>query len=217
MKKYQAVIFDLDGTLLDTITDICASLNEALSQNGYNTYTEDECKLLVGSGVKKLVDRAMPNEPDEAKKEQVLNEYRAFYSRDLMKKTRPFANMSRILQELNDNDIKIAVVSNKPDNDTKRLILHYFPDVDFTFVSGSRKDMPHKPDPSIVTFALNSIGVSNKDAIFVGDSDVDILTGKNANMATIGATWGYRSEEELKNAGADFLAQKPYDLLKVLL
>lgn len=217
MKKYQAVIFDLDGTLLNTITDICASLNEALDQNGYATFTEEDCKMLVGSGVKKLIERAIPDETDEEKKEKVLNEYRSYYSRDLMKKTRPFSNMPRILQELNDNDIKIGVVSNKPDNDTKRLILHYFPEVDFAFVSGSRNDMPHKPDPAIVNFALDSMGVQAKNAIFVGDSDVDVLTGQNANMPTIGASWGYRSQEELSKTGADYMAEKPYDLLKILL
>jgi len=217
MRKYKAAIFDLDGTLLDTIADICVSLNTALSQNGCQTYTDDEGKLLVGSGVKVLIDRAMPLETDEEKKEKVLNEYRAFYSRDLMKKTRPFTNMVRILQELTDNGLKIGVVSNKPDNDTKRLVLHYFPDVNFSYISGSRRDIPHKPDPAIVHLALDAMGFLPEETVYIGDSDVDIETGKNAKMATVGALWGYRNREELADAGADFLAEKPYDLLKILL
>jgi len=217
MRKFKAAIFDLDGTLLDTISDICVSLNRALSQNGCETFTDDEGKFLVGNGVKVLIDRAMPEETDEEKKEKVLNEYRAFYSRDLMKKTRPFTNMVRILQELTDNGLKIAVVSNKPDNDTKRLILHYFPDVHFSYVSGSRGDIPHKPDPASVQLALNAMGTLPKDTLYIGDSDVDIETGKNAEIATVGALWGYRGREELESAGADFLAEKPYDLLKILL
>lgn len=218
MKKMNAAIFDLDGTLLDTITDICDSLNQAIEENGcLQRYTNRECMRLVGSGVYQLIARALPDVEDELLKEKVLQDYSRIYAANSMKKTRPYPKLPYILKNLVQEGVKIAVVSNKPDADTKKLIRYYYPDVMFSFVAGNREGIPHKPDPAIVYAALGAMNESAGHSVFIGDSDVDILTGQNAGMTPIGVLWGFRTEEELREAGAQALAKKPEDLLDLIL
>ncbi len=218
MPKTKAAIFDLDGTLLDTITDICESLNQAVAENGYTQhYSDQECKRLVGSGVNQLIARALPDEKDEAAKQKVLNDYRRIYAANSMNKTRPYPRLPHVLKNLVQEGIKVAVVSNKPDADTKKLVRYYYPDIRFSFVAGHRDGMPHKPDPAIVFAALGAMNETAENSFFIGDSDVDMLTGVNAEMRPIGVLWGFRTKEELHKAGAWKFAQIPEELLTLIL
>lgn len=218
MKKINAAIFDLDGTLLNTITDICDSLNQAIQENGcVQHYSDKECMRLVGSGVNQLIARALPGVEDETLKAKVLQDYSRIYAANSMKKTRPYPDLPYVLKILVQEGIKIAVVSNKPDADTKKLVRFYYPDVMFSFVAGHRAEMPHKPDPAIAYAALGAMNETAEHTAFIGDSDVDMQTGRNAGMTSIGVLWGFRSEEELRSAGAQDLAGNPTDLIRIIL
>ncbi len=212
----RAVIFDLDGTLLNTLEDLAASTNAALAKNGMPQRTTDEVRRFVGNGVRKLIERAVPAGTDEEGKEAVLASFVEHYRAHERDHTAAYPGIAELLETLNRAGIRCAVVSNKIEPAVVALCREYFGDL----VSAAVGDAPGrkvKPDPSGVNEAMARLGVSKEECIYVGDSDVDIYTGHNAGMQSIGVTWGFRSEALLREAGAEFICRSAQELLELLL
>ena len=212
-----ACIFDLDGTLLDTIQDITDAMNAALSRHHLVNYPAEEVRRMVGNGVRRLVGAATAKETDPALLDRVLAEYTVLYTEGCMKKTRPYPGVTALLEALQSRGIKLMVLSNKGEENTARLIAHYFPDIHFLRVCGGRPDRPLKPEPAAVKELVGEFGLDPEKTLFIGDSDVDILTAQNAGIRAFGVSWGYRSREELKAAGAEAIAGVAEELLQFII
>lgn len=197
MKKL--VIFDLDGTLLDTIADLAGSTNYALAQLGYPTHDTDAIRTFVGNGINKLLERALPaNEQTEENVMRMRSYFVPYYDAHNADLSSPYPGIEVLLQRLQDNGIEIAVASNKYQEATTKLVKHYFPTIQFAEVLGQRENIPVKPHPTIVFDILNKTGIDKKDVLYVGDSGVDMQTAQNAEVDAIGVTWGFRSRTELE-------------------
>ena len=214
MKK--GVIFDLDGTTLYTLTDITTSFNTALKEFGFPQKSEDEIRMGVGMGFRILVDNIVPKDTDEKKKDAIALRYKEIYSSNYYINTRPYEGMRETLEKLRDLGVKMAVNSNKSDIFVKDLIARNFPGIEFVDVTGSIEGVALKPDPQAARMILDKMGIDASQAAYIGDSDIDMKTGVNAGMLTIGCLWGYRDEKVLKEAGAMALAEKPEDILKLI-
>ena len=198
MKKL--VIFDLDGTLLDTIADLAESANHALKQLGYPTRDVETIRTFVGNGVNKLLFRALP---DEEKTEENMMRMRAhfvpYYDAHNADLSAPYPGIVALLEELQAKGLRMAVASNKYQEATVKLVKHYFPMIDFVEVLGQREGINVKPDPTIVFDILKKAGVSKEETLYVGDSGVDMQTAINAGVDAIGVTWGFRPRTELED------------------
>ena len=198
MKKL--VIFDLDGTLLDTIADLAESANHALKQLGYPTRDVEKIRTFVGNGVNKLLFRALP---DEEKTEENMMRMRThfvpYYDAHNADLSAPYPGIVDLLEELQAKGLMIAVASNKYQEATVKLVKHYFPMIDFVEVLGQREGINVKPDPTIVFDILKKAGVSKEETLYVGDSGVDMQTAINAGVDAIGVTWGFRPRTELED------------------
>lgn len=197
MKKL--VIFDLDGTLLNTIDDLAQSTNHALQTLGYPTHEESAYHLMVGNGINKLLERALPE--GERTEENILRmrkEFIPYYDRHNMDKSRPYPGIPQLLKYLQAQGILLAVASNKYQSATVRLIDAYFPTLRFAAVLGQRDGVNVKPDPAIVDDILEITGVAKENTLYVGDSGVDMLTAANAGVTACGVTWGFRPRAELE-------------------
>lgn len=211
-------IFDLDGTLVNSIEDLADSCNKALTQCSFPTHDLDKYYYFVGEGVKKLVIRALPEENrDDETIEKVLGIFSEDYNKNYINKTIAYNEIPELLSKLTDAGILIAVASNKPDEFTKKIIEKLFPSVPFSSVVGNIKGVPHKPDPQIVFNILSELDVSAEETVFIGDTKTDIETGKNAGAKTIGCLWGFREINELKQAKSDFIATHPLDIFNYLI
>ena len=210
----KAIIFDLDGTLLDTIEDIADSMNHVLDRNGFARHTIEEYKLFVGDGATNLVKRSVR---DAGATEDMLllleTEYRAEYNKRQADKTKPYDGIRELLSSLADSGVKKAVLSNKPHDSTEEVIAYYFPDVVFDAVIGQRPGRPIKPDPCSALEILEIIGVEKADVLYVGDTGTDMQTAKNAGLKAVGALWGFREKAELAENGADVYIEHPMELL----
>ena len=198
-----AIIFDLDGTLLDTLGDLHAATNHVLAQFGYPQRTIEEVCRFVGNGAARLIHLAVPEEAEEG---PVLAAFQSYYAAHCDILTKPYDGIVEALAVLGEK-YPLAVVSNKPDRAVKELAKIYFPAL---FARGESTDCPRKPAPDMVHKAMEAIGVER--CIYVGDSDVDIETAKNAGVPCISVTWGFRGEEELLASGARYLCHDPKDL-----
>ena len=198
MKKL--VIFDLDGTLLDTIADLAESANHALKQLGYPTRDVETIRTFVGNGVNKLLFRALP---DEEKTEENMMRMRThfvpYYDAHNADLSAPYPGIVALLEELQAKGLRMAVASNKYQEATVKLVKHYFPMIDFVEVLGQREGINVKPDPTIVFDILKKAGVSKEETLYVGDSGVDMQTAINAGVDAVGVTWGFRSRTELED------------------
>lgn len=204
---YRTVIFDLDGTLLDTIGDLAGAGNWVCRKNGWPEHSLEEFKTMVGHGIPNLVSRFSPPEMQSPLFQlNALTDFNAYYSEHSMDLTKPYAGIVELLEQLKAAGVQMAVYSNKADLFSQKMIAHFFPDT-FDFVLGKRQAMPVKPDPTGARFVLEQLGAEQKQTLFVGDSDVDIQTAHNASLPACGVTWGFRSKESLIEAGADFLAE----------
>ena len=214
----QAVIFDLDGTLADTIGDIGAAVNSLLAERGYAQHDLDVYKLMVGNGFANLMRRALPDEvvSDPDLFSSLTREAAARYAAGALATTRPFQGVAELLEALSARGIPCAVLSNKPDPMTKTMIASLFPAVGFLAVLGDRPGVPRKPDPSEARAIAASSGIPVERWAFVGDSGVDMETGASAGMTPFGASWGYRSVDELLENGASAILRTPADLLRYL-
>lgn len=211
MKK--AVIFDLDGTLLNTLDDLADSTNYALSKFGYPTRTIDEVRQFVGNGVAKLIERAIPEGKNNPNFEKCLAIFKENYAQNMYNKTAPYNGIIEMLSNLKSKGIKIAVVSNKFDLAVKELCKKYFEGfIDFAAGENEAQGIKKKPAPDTVISVLNEFNFAPEDAVYVGDSDVDIMTAKNSKMPCISVTWGFRDEKFLLENGATILINVPSEI-----
>lgn len=211
MKK--AVIFDLDGTLLNTLDDLADCTNYALSKFGYPTRTIDEVRQFVGNGVAKLIERAIPEGKNNPNFEKCLAIFKENYAKNMYNKTAPYNGIIEMLSNLKSRGIKIAVVSNKFDLAVKELCKKYFEGViDFAAGENEAQGIKKKPAPDTVISVLNEFNFASEDAVYVGDSDVDIMTAKNSKMPCISVTWGFRDEKFLLENGATILINAPSEI-----
>lgn len=210
----RAVVFDLDGTLADTLRDLADATNRALTEEGFPPHPIAAYRWMVGNGVKKLAERALGDRSDPATVERVLARFRVHYDRDCLAHTVPYPGMVETLSALGDRGILLLVVTNKPQPQAEKIVGHLF-GPRFAGVYGNLPGRAPKPDPHTVLEALEAAGVPPRSALFVGDSDVDVQTAKAAGMRCIGAVWGFRGAQELSRAEADALADMPRDLLRL--
>lgn len=211
MKK--TVIFDLDGTLLNTLDDLADSTNYALSKFGYPTRTIDEVRQFVGNGVAKLIERAIPEGKNNPNFEKCLAIFKENYAQNMYNKTAPYNGIIEMLSNLKSKGIKIAVVSNKFDLAVKELCKKYFEGfIDFAAGENEAQGIKKKPAPDTVISVLNEFNFAPEDAVYVGDSDVDIMTAKNSKMSCISVTWGFRDKKFLLENGATILINAPSEI-----
>ena len=212
---YQNVIFDLDGTLLNTIDDLADAGNWVCARRGWPEHTVEEYKRMVGNGIPKLVERFAPEGArDEATLKEALEQFSTRYDAHKEDKTAPYPGIPALLDALKAEGIQCAVFSNKADALCGGIIAHYFGTGRFDAVRGNRPGVPTKPDPTGLYALMTELGADPAATLFVGDSDVDILTGHNAQLPAMGALWGFRGRAELTAAGADALAEAPEDILR---
>lgn len=207
---YQAVLFDLDGTLTNTLEDIAFAMNRALRIHGLPEHPVEKYRYLVGSGARMLAKRAVGERDDVL--ENVLQTYQAYYQEHNLDRTAPYDGVTEMLQALQARGVKLCVFSNKPHADTCRVVEHFFPGIDFAAVRGQMEGVPVKPDPAGALAMAEALGVAPADFLYLGDTDVDMICARNAGMHPVGVTWGFRDEEELRSAGAERLIHHPMDL-----
>ncbi len=216
MKKL--VIFDLDGTLLNTIADLAHSTNYALNKLGYPTHEIEKYNFMVGNGIDKLFERALPEE--EKSKENVLRvrkEFVPYYDIHNADDSRPYPGIPELLSYLQDAGVQIAVASNKYQTATQKLVDHYFPEIHFTAVLGQREGVKVKPDPIIVSDILEVAKVAKEEVLYVGDSGVDMQTAANAGVTACGVTWGFRPRTELEEFNPSYIADTAGEIKNLIL
>lgn len=216
MKKL--IIFDLDGTLLNTIADLAASTNYALKHYGFPEHEEKEYNFFVGNGINKLFERALPEEfRTEEYIMKIRSEFVPYYDAHKSDFSRPYQGIPEVLKELQKRGVKLAVASNKYQAATTKLVNEFFPEIEFSAVLGQREGVPSKPDPTIVNEISETTGTAKEDIAYVGDSCVDMETGKSAGVETIGVSWGFRPKKELESYNPAFIADNSEQLLEYLL
>lgn len=210
----RAIVFDLDGTLLNTVADIGNSCNAVLQEKGFPTHEIESYKKMVGNGFDILMRRALPRDKSitDAMHGNLVAAAREYYAAHMMDKTSPYENMPQILQTLADAKIALAVLSNKPDNLSRILIKRYFPDIPFAAIQGALPDIPLKPDPAALRGLMARHGWQEQSTAYVGDSNVDMETARRAGVNAWGAAWGFRGPKELEDAGAGIVLNDPGEL-----
>jgi phosphoglycolate phosphatase len=215
MKK--AAIFDLDGTLADTIADLSGAVNRSMARRKLPEHDQASYKLMVGEGFRNLVTRALP---PELRNDEYVEAFRAEAAADYagrcLERTRPFPGVRELLAALAARGVLLAVLSNKPDALTKKCVSGLFPTESFAMVRGETEAFPRKPDPASALDLCSRLGVAPSEVLYLGDSGVDMKTAKAAGFTALGALWGYRSEAEIRKAGADALLASPMDLIDYL-
>ncbi len=211
------VIFDLDGTLLDTIGDLAVACNAVLAVRGLPQHSCEAYAEFVGNGIARLVERALP-EPlrNPLTVEAARRDFVAYYTDHIDIYTRPYEGIAELVAELRRRGIRLAVASNKFQTGTEKLVRRFFPEADFAAVFGQRPGVPLKPDPAVDREILHRTGTGPGEALHVGDSAVDMRTARAAGIRSVGVTWGFRAREELVGAGADALIDRPQELLNLL-
>jgi phosphoglycolate phosphatase len=214
----QLVIFDLDGTLLNTIADLATATNHALEACGFPTHATDVYKNLVGGGITKLFERALPEDMRTPKNvERLRPHFLEYYNAHCCDFTQPYPGIPELLQELRVHDIAVAVASNKYQAGVDRLIRHFFPTIEWAAIDGQKEGVPVKPDPSIVFGILNKRPTLKADILYVGDSGVDMDTARRAGVYSVGVTWGFRTADELRAHYADVIVSSPENILEMAL
>lgn len=211
--KYSLVIFDLDGTILNTLDDLAICCNYVLEKNGFPLHSKDEVRFMVGNGIPNLIKKALPKDTDEKTCQKVLQEFLDYYNQHASDNTKPYEKIEECLLKLKQKGIKLAVNTNKAQQAAATLCEHFFPSI-FDYVVGQCKERNIKPSCDGVNYILQM--ANTKNAIYVGDSDVDIQTAHNANIDVIGAEWGFRGKEFLLINGATKTAKDAEQLYKLL-
>lgn len=211
----QLVIFDLDGTLLNTIADLGNACNYALKKGGYSEHPLSAYNYMVGNGVRRLMERAAPD-ATPAQINLLLEDFRTYYDAHCMDFTEPYPGIPELLEELSDLGVKIAVASNKYQGAVDKIIAHYFPNIKFAAIRGEQPDCPKKPDPSVIFAVLNESPTPKSAVMMVGDSAVDMETARRACIESAGVTWGFRPVSELRSAFADHIVSSTEDILALV-
>lgn len=214
--SFQLAIFDLDGTILNTLEDLAAALNHGLKAFGLPHRTVDEVRRFVGNGMGLLIHRGVPAGTSPQTEKQVLSAFHQYYKEHCTDFTRPYNGIPELLRELHSHGVKTAVVSNKADYGVQELCANYFPDM-FDTAVGERTGIAKKPDPSSVLEVLRLLNIPREQAVYIGDSDVDIETAKNAHMPCISVEWGFRDRAFLTAHGAQKIVSSPGELLPLIL
>lgn len=217
-KKYRGIIFDLDGTLIDTLEDLADSVNEALERMGYPVWPVEAYRFKVGRGFRNLMENSVPEEAkgDDGVIDRMLAFFVKAYDRRYMNKSRPYEGVDALLDRLTEKGVFLAVNSNKRTDYTEKLIDKLFGRIPFVGVFGERAGVPKKPDPAGALELCGRMGLEPEEVLYVGDSGTDMKTGKNAGMDTVGVGWGFRGFPELKENGAVYLAGTVQDILSLV-
>lgn len=214
--KYDAVIFDLDGTLTDTLGDLKNSVNYAMREFGFPERTQEEVKSFVGNGVRKLISLSVPENTDSETTESCLAVFKEYYKNNSLVETKPYDGIISMLKKLKSNGIKTAVVTNKMHEAAEDIVNIFFGDlIDITL--GQVDGIAQKPQPDGIYSVLEKLGVSKEKALYVGDSEVDCITAKNAGIPCIGVAWGFRDKSVLLENGADFIADTTEDIIEFIM
>ncbi len=215
MMNYSAIIFDLDGTILNTLEDLHDSVDYALASGGYPLRTLAETRRFVGNGIRRLIERSLPAEASEAEIEKTLGIFRGHYEKNMMNNTRPYDGIVDFIGKVRAEGYRTAVVSNKIEPAVIVLCNDMFPNL-FDVIIGQTDDRKIKPAPDGILYAMEKLGTTADNTVFTGDSEVDVQTAKNAGLKCIGVTWGFRDRDELITAGADFIIDSPNEYLKII-
>lgn len=212
----KGVIFDVDGTLIDSIGDIAYSANLALTQYGYEKQSEDFVRLNTGKGFRRLIADMLPEGTGDERIDEITKVYAEIYGQHYCERTKPYPGINELLLELQKRNIKMCVNSNKKDEYTKYLMSHIFPDINFTSVIGERKNIPNKPDPYTAHEMCRIMGLDIDEVLYIGDSEVDIKTAKNGNFKSVGCLWGFRGIKVLEEEAPDYMVSNPEEILKII-
>lgn len=217
MSKYTTIIFDLDGTLMNTLDDLTISTNHALSQMGFTTRTIDEVRQFLGNGVRTLIEMALPEKTTEDTIERTISSFLQHYTSHCKDHSRPYDGILELLSSLKKMGVKMAIVSNKPDVEVKKLNAEHFAEfIDIALGENEKSGIPRKPSPAMVYEAINQLGAEPEKSLYVGDSDVDILTARNAGIDCLSVTWGFKTAEFLSQFGATKMIDAPSQMLKII-
>ncbi|NLO21192.1 MAG: HAD family hydrolase [Syntrophomonadaceae bacterium] len=209
-------VFDLDGTLVNSLEDLAASTNYALIKNGFPPRQIHEFPYLIGDGVLILLQRAMGEIYQEEQVQQLLEDFDYYYNGHYADLTRPYAGCVELLRDLQEEGLQLAVLSNKPDRFTKIIVEEMFPDITFARIKGKSEHYPTKPDPASLNSILEELQLAPEQALYIGDTNVDVLTAHNAGIKIAGAAWGFRGREELRQNGADYLIESPHEIKNLI-
>lgn len=205
-------VFDLDGTLVDSLQDLANSVNYALGKNGFPQRETDEFRYLVGDGVSILLQRALGDRYSEGSVQQLLGDFNDYYNMHYADFTCPYEGCMDLLHYLRGKGILLAVLSNKPDSFTRMIVEKMFPDILFARIQGKTDQFPRKPDPASLLNMVDELRFHSEEVLYIGDSNVDVSTAHNAGLKVAGAAWGFRGKKELLAAGADYIVDVPADI-----
>lgn len=208
---YKTVIFDLDGTLLDTLDDLTAATNWALRHHGFKEHCKEDIRMMVGNGVGKLIERAIPEWTSDTEYTQTLSDFKKYYVQHCVEQTRPYSGIIELLTTLKDAGVQTGIVSNKLQSGVSGLQQRFFNGL-IDVAVGEREDVRRKPAPDMLLTAMKELNADKDSTIYVGDSDVDIATARNCGLPCISVTWGFRDCEFLKAHGASKLANTPQEI-----
>jgi phosphoglycolate phosphatase len=212
-KNIEAIIFDLDGTLLNSLEDIADSANEAIKRFGADPHAVEAYRYFVGDGLAMLMKRAMPDNSSSTVLQESVECFQSIYNERWYKKTKPYDGIMVMLERFQQTGVKMAILSNKPDTFTQKCVNLFFPRIKFSAVAGKKEDTPPKPDPYSTLKIIDALAVHPEQSLFVGDSSIDIKTGIGAGMLTVGVDWGFRTKNELEEAGAHSIISSPQELI----
>lgn len=212
--KINTVVWDMDGTILDTLEDLKDSVNYAVTSYGFSPYNMNEIRAMLGNGIKVLMELAVPDGYNNPQFDACFALFKEYYQQHMNDKTKPYAKIADVMQQLQAEGWKQAIVSNKIDAAVKKLAKVYYPFVDTAL--GEKEGLARKPQPDMVWAALAELGVSQDNAVYIGDSEVDLATAKNSNLKCISVSWGFRDKQMLKSAGADIIIDTPEQIIPIL-
>ncbi|MBN1131456.1 MAG: HAD family hydrolase [Bacteroidales bacterium] len=214
--KVRGVIFDMDGTLLDTIEDIGAAVNSMLTAHGYPVHRVEDYIKWIGNGAVRLVELAVPSEPKPLLLDVLVEEFRINYQQNLHHKTCLYDGVGEVIDFLEERGIFLSILSNKPDHLTREVARWYLSEWDFRFIYGQREGIPRKPDPLAALALAEEMGLDPGEIMFIGDSGNDMITARRGGFVPVGVLWGYGTERDIREGGAEFVIRKPEELIPIL-
>jgi len=213
--NYKAIIFDLDGTLLNSLVDIADSVNFVLKKYNLPVHSIEEYKLFIGSGIEKLVERALPDNISDENFKKYLDEIKSVYEKNQISKTKPYDGILEMLKILNNKGVSLNILSNKPIDFTKMVVEHFLGDIKFDNVLGAREGVPKKPNPQAVSEIIDNLKLNKEEVLYVGDTGTDMQTAENAGLTSVGVLWGFRGLEELMENNADYIIEETSKIIEI--